>query len=244
MDNTVLLDENPTNPELMVLSDRIAFAGPIIDSPMNSFTLDSEMDLWNDITGDGSSFWDYNMNQATGLFAPFPDEPVCSCFSQAVGLFESAEVHLVWNIDEHSATGMELLQQQKATITDCQSMLDCDRCTDQSSFAILLISICGKVVSSLEKVSCELQSTSTPTGSHTKGQHGDHDFLQLDLASATRRQLDGDDRLVVLASLFRSRVGKMHSLIAELEAMVTKKHWQIQMKMIRDLKCRVQLIDA
>nr|Q6F5E1.1 RecName: Full=Aspyridones cluster regulator [Neocamarosporium betae]BAD29975.1 transcription factor [Neocamarosporium betae] len=237
-----------TMSDTMMSSECVTLNDSTITSSTIPFSIDSDIDLWNDVTGmagsDTTSLWDYNAGSNDNIAAISTKEYVCACFAQALKTYESAEVHLVWSGRAHTADIMGLLQQQKNTISDCERLLDCVQCIEKSAFVVLLISICGKVLRSVEDASRELRPRDSVTEPTTKSKDPSQACLNIDANSISRHQLDDDDRLVVLGSLFLNRVTKLRSLIAAIEMLVMKRNWHIQRDMVRQLKSRVRLIDT
>lgn len=84
----------------------------------------------------------------------------CSCFADALGIFESIEVNLVWRLHRQDSARENLLQEQKRALSDCEALLQCRSCTAQSKFIMLVMAMCEKILSSMETM-CPPEPSST-----------------------------------------------------------------------------------
>lgn len=74
-----------------------------------------------------------------------------SCISQAVHAYEAIEVSLVWSARDDAAAD-ETLQHQKRALARCEELLGCDRCCAHSEYVALLLSMCDRIMGSVEDV--------------------------------------------------------------------------------------------
>ncbi|PYI10665.1 hypothetical protein BO78DRAFT_414303 [Aspergillus sclerotiicarbonarius CBS 121057] len=76
-----------------------------------------------------------------------------SCFIRAAQTYETIEVSLVWGLKEsHSEAVGDVFEQLKLALAACECLLQCQQCTMQHEYVMLLISMSRKIVGALESL--------------------------------------------------------------------------------------------
>ena len=171
-------------------------------------------------------------------------EAVCQCHTQAITMYELVEVNLVWAGKQQLIGAVEMLQHQKRIIAGCEPLLDCQQCTGQSNFSLLLISIYDKLTSSLEDAlqgAKLIQIGSSDPSPPLKG-HGRRKSGPGRDDRGKERQLDDEDHQAAVASLFVIRVSKLLALLSRTEQLVIESDWLPHKDMAQLLRHRLRLV--
>ncbi|KAK5631409.1 hypothetical protein RRF57_007123 [Xylaria bambusicola] len=181
---------------------------------------------------------------------PATSDSSCSCFSQAVSTYEAIEV-AVWGQNELWRNVDDMLRYQKKALIECEELLECRRCTAQSAYTMLLLSMCRSILTTLGDL---CQGTSWGGSDTTTSQeHGPDDRKRRKCRedggegadesrsrrygiSIRNRQLDDDDEHLVLQSLLTARVARLGRLLGTLDRIVSEHSWPAHKAIIRDLQ--------
>jgi hypothetical protein len=179
-------------------------------------------------------------------------ESSCSCFVQAVSTHEAIEV-AVWGQKELSSDADDILQHQKKALVECEDLLECRRCSTQPAYIMLLLSMCSKILGTLEDICRDAPSgvsdkaTNAEEGFEKRKRKkngndngdGDESCRRGYGISIRRRQLDDDDEYLVLQSLLTARVARLDRLLSMLDKIVSKHSWPAHKGLIRELQNRL-----
>lgn len=191
----------------------------------------------------------------------------CPCFFRAVTTHETVEA-AAWLQKELLSKSDDVLQHQKEALAECEELLGCERCRDRPEYAMLLLSVCGKILNTLERLrycrhshdsatfSSSASSSSLSTdhgqqqqqqqqhqggGGDTVSPHDDDKSWRRGLyGTKTRgRGLDEDDRHIVLQSLVTSRANRLDGVLAALDQLVGRHSWPVHRGLVRELQSRL-----
>ena len=73
----------------------------------------------------------------------------CQCFTSAMSLLETLAIE---DVKPTLSSVAHLLHMKKRALMQCNTLLDCQRCSSVSSFMVLLIVLCQKLLASYERV--------------------------------------------------------------------------------------------
>jgi len=73
----------------------------------------------------------------------------CQCFTLAMSLLETLAIE---DVKPSLSSVAHLLHMKKRALVQCNKLLDCQRCSSVSSFMVLLIVLCQKILASYERV--------------------------------------------------------------------------------------------
>ncbi|KAI0535657.1 hypothetical protein GGR58DRAFT_478302 [Xylaria digitata] len=209
------------------------------------------------VSGDAES----EIPSLTGI--SFDPDLLCFCFSDAIGTYDYIQTTLVWKQHTRTITSGSLLQSQKRALSECEKLLTCTSCTSQSKYITLLIVMYENLLSSMEN-GCQIQSLcsqwngegatepwSEITGNEDRQQGGNQGKDLGGLGGETvdrseenykvavgRWQLDSDDELLVIQSLFSARVARLLNLVAKVERIASEHRWSSQSRRICDIRER------
>lgn len=189
----------------------------------------------------------------TEASSPVTSDPGCSCFSQAASTHEAIEV-AVWGQNELWRNADDMLRHQKKALMECEELLGCRRCTAQSAYMMLLLSMCRRILTTLGNL-CQGTSwrgsgnTVTPSGhgpeqgkwrKHADDSDGTEESRSRGYGISIRnRQLDDDDEHLVLQSLLTARVARLGRLLSTLDRIVSEHNWPAHKAIIRELQTRL-----
>lgn len=178
---------------------------------------------------------------------------VCTCFAQAVSTFECIEVQLIGGFRHGSTSTDRILQHQKMALARCKGLLNCRECCSQSEFIILIISMCDRMMSSLQRVlpgSGQRSQREMGPGVHPPLEVPNSTGVSIyagDRPSYDRRrlrmggwQLDDEDETQVLESLCESRFAQLGRFIDAVGKLVDDKDWPVHANNVRELQERVR----
>ncbi|RYP10385.1 hypothetical protein DL764_000719 [Monosporascus ibericus] len=191
----------------------------------------------------------------------------CACFSRVMRTFEVVEVNLVWDLGQLSDIRSNVLQLQTRALVECEDLITgCVSCTRQSAYVLLVVSLCGKILSSLETVCSRMMlpgpSSDDDGGGRSFGQvaspahsrrpgacQGGGGHLGLGACyenSNTRSRLnirrwhiDDDDELQILQTLLTKRLKHLDNLLERLEELISSHNWPAHADMCHALKRRL-----
>lgn len=171
-----------------------------------------------------------------------------ACLIQAMKTHEAVET-AVWAQRETDNDTHDILQKQKKATLECIELLECHRCSAQPAYVMMLLSICGKILETLDVVCRDFplnESYPDQTNDRCTGQTG---RLNLDGklfrrqsvcgmggTKRIKRHLDEEDELLVLQSLAKARVVKLDGLLNRLHKIISKHNWPAHESHIRQLK--------
>ncbi|KAI3327858.1 hypothetical protein HD806DRAFT_337694 [Xylariaceae sp. AK1471] len=176
----------------------------------------------------------------------------CSCFFQAVSTYEAIEL-AVWGRKELWSNADDILRYQKKALMECEELLECRRCSTQSAYTMLLLSMCSRILTTLEDL-CRGASwgdtdafTNSGRGSDDRkrrkygddGDSGDESSRRGYGIRIRDRQLDDDDEHLVLQSLLTARVARLGRLLNTLDKVVSEHSWPAHKGLIQDLRARL-----
>ncbi|KAJ8131375.1 hypothetical protein O1611_g2250 [Lasiodiplodia mahajangana] len=217
-----------------------------------TFTSDGMTSPW-----DGTSERDdvvFSVDSKTSTMPSSPDtcDTSCSCFSQAVSTYEAIEV-AVWGQNDLWRNADDMLRYQKKALIECEELLECRRCTTQSAYTMLLLSMCRRILTTLGDL-CHGPSswagsdtvTNLEQGPEEKRRKYADDSEGADESrnrgygiSIRNRQLDDDDEHLVLQSLLTARVARLGRLLSALDKVVSEHNWPAHKAIIRELQTRL-----
>ncbi|KAI0549490.1 hypothetical protein F4679DRAFT_263607 [Xylaria curta] len=188
---------------------------------------------------------------STVASSPAACDSNCTCFSQAISTYEAIEV-AVWGQNELWKNADDMLRYQKKALIECEELLECRRCTKQSAYTMLLLSMCRRILTTLADL-CRGGSwgdldtvANLEHGPERKRQkHGDECDSGDDSRnrgygiSIRNRQLDDDDEHLVLQSLLTARVARLGRLLTTLDKIVGEQNWPAHKAIIRELQTRL-----
>ncbi|TGJ87059.1 hypothetical protein E0Z10_g1662 [Xylaria hypoxylon] len=215
-----------------------------------TFTPEEMKSPWNSTPEREDIVFSTNSKTSTVLSTPDASDSGCSCFLQAVNTYEAIEV-AVWGQNELWRNADDMLRYQKKALIECEELLECRRCTTQSAYTMLLVSMCRRILTTLgdlcHGVSWGGSDTSTNSG------HGPEDRKRRKCVddgtdesqnrgygiSIRNRQLDDDDEHLVLQSLLTARVARLGRLLSTLDKIVSGHSWPAHKAIIRELQARL-----
>ncbi|EXL39280.1 hypothetical protein FOCG_18113 [Fusarium oxysporum f. sp. radicis-lycopersici 26381] len=172
-----------------------------------------------------------------------------TCLTQAMKTHEAVET-AAWAQRKIDNDTSDILQKQKKVTAECMELLDCEKCNAQPAYVMMLLSICEKLLETLEvvcrsispdenrpcqrhqdercpgqRVCLGLEGNTYRRQSHSKGN-----------TKRTRRHLDEEDELVILQSLVKARGVKLKGLLNRLHIMISKHNWPAHEGRIQQLE--------
>ncbi|KAI1359808.1 hypothetical protein F5Y08DRAFT_64740 [Xylaria arbuscula] len=214
-----------------------------------TFTPEEIKSPWNSTPERDDIVFSTDSKTSTLVSTPATSDSSCSCFSQAVSTYEAIEV-AVWGQNELWRNADDMLRYQKKALIECEELLECRRCTGQSAYTMLLLSMCRRILTTLGDL---CQGASWGSSNTIRNQeHGPDDRKRRkcgedgDGADESRsrgygisirnRQLDDDDEHLVLQSLLTARVARLGRLISTLDRIVSEHSWPAHKAIIQDLQ--------
>ncbi|KAI0976663.1 hypothetical protein F4678DRAFT_414057 [Xylaria arbuscula] len=195
----------------------------------------------------------------------FESDLLCFCSWDAIGTFDYIQTTLVWKPEKkNTVTSSALLQCQKKALSECENLLACKSCTSQPKYITLIIVMCENLLSSMQG-GYQIQSSSrqwrdergneswdeieenedrpqeedqTQVPGDQCGESSDRPDEEPNKVVVGRWQLDSDDQLSVIQSLFSARVVRLMNLVARLERISNEHQWTNQGDRIRDIRGR------
>lgn len=177
-----------------------------------------------------------------------------ACLAQVMRTHEGVEA-AAWAQKKRVRDTNDILQEQKKAMIECNELLDCQKCSRQPAQIMLLLSICGKILGTLEAVYYGLSARTdadqvpSPYQTHLKrrwaGIDGvlepDGPLYQRPMYSidGKKGQLDDEDRLLVTKSLLMARVKILDGLLSRLRIVITTYSWPAQQSLTQDLQHRL-----
>ncbi|KAH8161086.1 hypothetical protein CIB48_g7154 [Xylaria polymorpha] len=217
-----------------------------------TFTSDDIKSPWDSTPEHEDAVFSTGSKPSTVVSSPDTCDSSCSCFSQAVSTYEAIEV-AVWGQNELWRNADDMLQYQKKALIECEELLECRRCTTQSAYTMLLLSMCRRILTTLGDL-CRGASwgdsdTITNFGHGPEerkrrkygdeGDSGDDSRNRGYGITIRNRQLDDDDEYLVLQSLLTARVARLGRLLTTLDKVVGEHNWPAHKAIIRELQTRL-----
>ncbi|KAI0401168.1 hypothetical protein F4802DRAFT_581473 [Xylaria palmicola] len=245
-----------TTPESMpgLLSDREYMDPSDAMTPWHqpfTFTSDDIKSPWNSTPERDDAVFSTGSKTSTVASSPDPCDSSCSCFSQAVSTYEAIEL-AVWGQNELWRNADDMLRYQKKALLECEELLECRKCTTQSAYTMLLLSMCRRILTTLRDL-CHGSSLGSPD-TFANSRHGPEDRKrrrygdESDAGDESRRgygisirnrQLDDDDEHLVLQSLLTARVARLGRLLATLDKIVSDHSWPAHKAIIQEMQTRL-----
>ncbi|RYP63650.1 hypothetical protein DL769_006905 [Monosporascus sp. CRB-8-3] len=192
----------------------------------------------------------------------------CTCSSRAVRAFEVVEVNLVWDLAQLPDVRSNVLQLQTRALVECEDLITgCTSCTRQSAYVLLVVSLCGKILSSLETACSRMM---VPGPSSDDDDDGCRSFGQEELPAHSRRpdagqggggpfglgachensntrsrlnigrwHVDDDDEPQILQTLLTKRLERLDRLLQRLEELISGHNWPAHADMCHALRRRL-----
>lgn len=194
-----------------------------------------------------------SLESAGSISAPEHSETssqsACSCLKQAMSTNEAIEV-IIWGQQETSGDVYSILQQQKAALVKCEDLLDCQACSAQPPYVMMLLSMCRNLLATLDRIcqkSAGTETRGTPAGSdrnsdrQKKRKTGDDDDGGVDYRRGygniiRERRLDDDDESSVLQSLVSIRIKMLGRFLNKLDRVVNSYNWPVHKDVCRELQ--------
>lgn len=149
-------------------------------------------------------------------------------------------------------TQQTILQRQKTMLARFESLLGCGTCWSRPDFVMLMITMCDRILTSLEAVErfvCSRtdgktmvsSNSATAAAAATDANTMATSRAELDLVQQPRVgawQIDDDDELELVISLIKSRVTRLGNLIAMAERTVSANAWLSHERLAQALRRR------
>lgn len=153
-------------------------------------------------------------------------------------------------------TQQTILQRQKTILARFESLLGCGTCWSRPDFVMLMITMCDRILTSLEAVERFVCSRTDDTNRASSNSPAAADVnamatsrAELDLPPLSRSpqaqqprvgawQIDDDDELELVISLIKSRVTRLGTLIAMAEGTVSANAWLSHERLAQALRRR------
>ncbi|KAI0194726.1 hypothetical protein EV127DRAFT_198750 [Xylaria flabelliformis] len=211
-----------------------------------TFTSDDIRSPWSSTPEREDAVFSTASKTSTVASSPATCDSNCTCFSQAISTYEAIEV-AVWGQNELWKNADDMLRYQKKALIECEELLECRRCSTQSAYTMLLLSMCRRILTTLADL-CRGgdKVANLEHGPERKRQkHGDEYDSGDDNRnrgygiSIRNRQLDDDDEHLVLQSLLTARVARLGRLLTTLDKIVGEQNWPAHKAIIRELQTRL-----
>ncbi|KAH8799113.1 hypothetical protein F5884DRAFT_869748 [Xylogone sp. PMI_703] len=192
----------------------------------------------------------FNNESCPVLPSPSASQSNCHCIVQAVATYESIEV-AVWGQRKLFSDLDDMLQLQKAALAECEKLVECPNCNVQPAYIMLLLSMCRKILRTLEDIysisgeDCKPAIVDQDSRDKKRPRFSDED----DEERGARRQafdgstdnwkLDDEDKRLVLQSLLSARVAKLNHLLGMLDKVVNDNTWPVHKDLVRELQNRL-----
>lgn len=178
-----------------------------------------------------------------------PSPPRCTCLHQAMTTNEAIEVTM-WEQKEPSSDIYDILQQQKATLVKVEDLLECRTCCIQPPFVMLILSMCRKLLATLDKICRESRgredcgsSTSSDVGAERRKRRKSSYEGSREVESRRgygisirERRLDDDDENLVLQSLVTMRIKMLRRILDRIDKVASQHSWPVHKGVCRELQ--------
>ena len=170
-----------------------------------------------------------------------------TCLEQAMKTHEAVAT-AVWAQKETNTNTGGVLQKQKKVIVECIGLLDCQRCSAQPAFVMMLLSMCSKILETLGVIHCSISlneshpdqthwnKRGTEQTGHLASERNSYHQSMYGFGSTKKRHLDDEDELLVMRSLIKARVVKLDGLLNMLHRIISSHNWTVHEGRIRQLK--------
>jgi len=211
-----------------------------------AFEVDTDESSWAGTLESDVPFSTGSITSPEALSSSNTYDSGCSCYSQAIGTYEAIEV-AAWGQREEWSNADDILRYQKRALSECEELLECRSCSKQSSYTMLVLSMCSRILTTLEEL-CQggvnSSSMSFNQGSAVGKKRRKHEDNKNNKGrgygiSIRNRQLDDDDEHLVLQSLLTARVARLGRLLSTLDNIVGERSWPAHKGLIRDLQTRL-----
>ncbi|KAI1179536.1 hypothetical protein F4777DRAFT_435075 [Nemania sp. FL0916] len=217
-----------------------------------TFTSDNITSPWGGTPEQDDVVFSTDSKTSTVPSSPDTCDSSCSCFSQAVSTYEAIEV-AVWGQNDLWRNADDMLRYQKKALVECEELLDCRKCTAQSAYTMLLLSMCRRILTTLGDLCHGASWCDSDTIAHSgqgpeegkRRKHADDVDTTYDNGgrgygiSIRNRQLDDDDEHLVLQSLLTARVARLGRLLNTLDKVVSEQNWPAHKAIIQELQTRL-----
>ena len=196
-------------------------------------------------------------DRSASLTSPNSSKSGCDCLPRALSLHESLEV-TVWDQKKSQIEVHEVLQHQKKAVMRCEELLECQRCSVQSSYVMLVLTMCRVILDTLQAIgSTRLQRSTTRASISSRSSslrgttayggesEAGTDSHELGLGSSsrwnfrTKRQLDDEDEDIVLQSLLSERLRRLATLLERLNSIICERDWPAHKCLLREMSSRM-----
>lgn len=187
-------------------------------------------------TFDDSSFTpeDFVISQTVSLPTPPTYDTKCSCFERAINTYEGIQINLVWGLCHLQGGGEDLLNNQKRALTDCEGLLECESCRAKSGFMMLVISMCDRILVSIETLDLGDADESSEVQTPLNDETGPQRTLKIG-----RWKVDNDDERHAIGGLLAARKARLGNLVTSIGDMISGHHWAAHKAMVLDIRMRV-----
>jgi hypothetical protein len=205
----------------------------------------------------GSSTWASCDPIASTSSSPPPGQSSEFCYICLVRIMRTHEgvEAAAWAQKKRVRDMNDTLQEQKKAMIECSGLLDCPKCSRQPAHIMLLLSICGKILGTLEAIYCSLGArVDVNAGAPAYQMHPKRRWSEFNGVveinaplnqrpvygmGSSKRQLDDEDTLLVTKSLLTARVNMLDALINRLDIVSTTHSWPAHQSLTQDLQDRL-----
>lgn len=183
------------------------------------------------------------MQGNAGLSKSLSTQGSCSCLLSALALLETIAIESA----RHSAPNVgRILQFKKQALAQCNKLLDCERCCSFSSFIMLLVVFCEKLITSYEQVlvvlteQYKLRQTlllQDPVGGSPESSGvRPEEFVM----SVQDYNLDAEEQPCVFGSLAYMQMKKMNRFLARMKAILRQWKCHLHVVMVDSVEERLR----
>lgn len=169
----------------------------------------------------------------------------CQCFTSAMSLLETLAIA---DVKPQLSIVAHLLHMKKRAVMQCNMLLDCPRCSSVSSFMVLLIVLCQKIIASYERVlvilteqynriSQRRRSNESDALTEISGEGGSDDERQIMVKDY---DLDPEEQPCVFGGLASLQLRRLVSFLARMRHVLKGWNWDPHIKMVDSVETRVR----
>ena len=184
----------------------------------------------------------------------------CTCLDRTLSIFEKVQIKLGGIRNGPSVSINDMLQCQKDMLASCEQLLECEKCSSRSEYVMLVVSMCNKMLASIEDMDALISPEFTRGVLQREPARSQHQLTQADpleeivqagsnsehrLISNHNRglqmvgwRLDDEDETQVMRSLLGVRIARLGSVIGMLEMAVNANQWLAHKGIIQDIRER------
>ena len=161
----------------------------------------------------------------------------CQCLTSALSLLETLAIQ---SVQPSAPTVARILHFKKRALAQCDALLDCQRCSSLSSFIMLLVVFCEKMVTSYERVLVILTA-------QYKARQGGPSFA----AAASERDeerrmavkdydVDMEEQPCVFGSLASMQMRKMRAFLARVKGLLRRWNCELHVATVVSVEERLR----